>query len=106
MSETSDLHVVQIHPQPRSYARRTDYNHNRIPTDRSYEAFDVIETIETVSLSSAATGTSNDIDDDATVERLARSYDRAYTCFVFVPLCILGGALLLCLLLLALHTRL
>lgn len=103
MSATSEIHVVQIHQQPQSY-RPTDYNHNRPPNDRNYEAFDIIEPIETVSLSSASTGTYRDVVGDyVTYVTEKKSYDCVQTCFFVFPLCILCGAVLICLLLLALH---
>ena len=100
MSATSEIHVVQIHQPPQSY-RPTDYNHNRAPNDRNYEPFDLIET---VSLSSASTETyRGDFSDYITYVTKKKSYDCVQTCFFVLPLCILSGAVLICLLLLALH---
>lgn len=91
MSAKSEIHVVEIHQQPRSY-RPTDCNHNRPPNDRNYEPFDIIEPIETVSLSSASTETFIDDDVDDCVQNFA------------LPLCTLcGTVLMICLLLLTLH---
>lgn len=103
MSATSEVHVVQIHQQPQPY-RPTDYNCNRAPNDRNYESFDIIEPIETVSLSSASTETyRDDFGEYVTYVSEKKSYDCVQTCFFVLPLCILCGAVLICLLLLALH---